>query len=176
MKTELKNIATDLAYKLGGVLTITTVMAYSVDFKLFLNPFIGIGFGIFIMLFGVYSIYQSKKQNSGIISFGEAFKSYFITISLGYFIGSLTTILVFVIIDPEAAKILDEEILIMTKEMLEGFGISKEMIAMSLDEASKKSNFSLSSISLDYVVKLAFFSVIGLAVSFLFNFFNKESK
>ena len=176
MKTELKNIATDLAYKLGGVLTITTVMAYSVDFKLFLNPFIGIGFGIFIILFGVYSIYQSKKQNSGIISFGEAFKSYFITISLGYFIGSLTTILVFVIIDPEAAKILDEEILIMTKEMMESFGLSKEIIATSLEEASKKSNFSLSSISLDYVVKLAFFSFIGLAVSFLFNFFNKESK
>jgi hypothetical protein len=168
MKTELKNIATDLAYKLGGVLTITTVMAYSVDFKLFLNPFIGIGFGIFIILFGVYSISQSKKQNSGIISFGEAFKSYFITISLGYFIGSLTTILIFVIIDPEAAKILDEEMLVMTKEMLEGFGMSKEMIAMSLEEASKKSNFSLSSISLQYVMNIAFFSVIGLLVSLIF--------
>ena len=173
MKTELKNIATDLAYKLGGVLTITTVMAYSVDFKLFLNPFIGIGFGIFIMLFGVYSIYQSKKQNNGIISFGEAFKSYFITISLGYFIGCLTTILIFVIIDPEAAKILDEEMLVMTKEMLEGFGMSKEMIAMSLEEASKKSNFSLSSISLQYVMNIAFFSVIGLLVSLIFK---KESK
>jgi len=173
MKTELKNIATDLAYKLGGVLTITTVMAYSVDFKLFLNPFIGIGFGIFIILFGVYSIYQSKKQNSGIISFGEAFKSYFTTISLGYFIGSLTTILIFVIIDPEAAKILDEEMLIMTKEMLEGFGMSKEMIAMSLEEASKKSNFSLSSISLQYVMNIAFFSVIGLLVSLIFK---NESK
>ena len=173
MKTELKNIATDLAYKLGGVLTITTVMAYSVDFKLFLNPFIGIGFGIFIILFGVYSISQSKKQNSGIISFGEAFKSYFITISLGYFIGSLTTILIFVIIDPEAATILDEEMLVMTKEMLEGFGMSKEMIAMSLEEASKKSNFSLSSISLQYVMNIAFFSVIGLLVSLIFK---KESK
>ena len=173
MKTELKNIATDLAYKLGGVLTITTVMAYSVDFKLFLNPFIGIGFGIFIILFGVYSIYQSKKHNSGIISFREAFKSYFITISLGYFIGSLTTILIFVIIDPEAAKILDEEMLVMTKEMLEGFGMSKEMIAMSLEEASKKSNFSLSSISLQYVMNIAFFSVIGLLVSLIFK---KESK
>ena len=173
MKTELKNIATDLAYKLGGVLTITTVMAYSVDFKLFLNPFIGIGFGIFIMLFGVYSIYQSKKQNSGIISFGEAFKSYFITISLGYFIGSLTTILIFVIIDPEAAKILDEEMLVMTKEMLEGFGMSKEMIAMSLEEASKKSNFSLSSISLQYVMNIAFFSVIGLLVSLIFKIESK---
>ena len=163
MKTELKNIATDLAYKLGGVLTITTVIAYSVDFKLFLNPFIGVGFGILIILFGIYSIIQSKKENSGIISFKEAFKSYFITISLGYFIGSLATILVFVIIDPDAAKILDEELLVM----------SKEMIALSLEEASKKSNFSLSSISLQYVMNLAFFSVIGTLVSLIFK---KESK
>ena len=173
MKTELKNIATDLAYKLGGVLTITTVIAYSVDFKLFLNPFIGVGFGILIILFGIYSIIQSKKENSGIISFKEAFKSYFITISLGYFIGSLTTILVFVIIDPDAAKILDEEMLIMSKEMMEGFGISKEIIAQSLEEASKKSNFSISSISLQYVMNLAFFSVIGTLVSLIFK---KESK
>ena len=173
METELKNIATDLAYKLGGVLTITTVIAYSVDFKLFLNPFIGVGFGIFIILFGIYSIIQSKKENSGIISFKEAFKSYFITISLGYFIGSLTTILVFVIIDPDAAKILDEELLVMSKEMMEGFGMSKEIIAISLEEASKKSNFSISSISLQYVMNLAFFSVIGTLVSLIFK---KESK
>jgi hypothetical protein len=173
METELKNIATDLAYKLGGVLTITTVIAYSVDFKLFLNPFVGVGFGIFIILFGIYSIIQSKKENSGIISFKEAFKSYFITISLGYFIGSLTTVLVFVIIDPDAAKILDEEMLIMSKEMMEGFGMSKEIIAISLEEASKKSNFSISSISLQYVMNLAFFSVIGTLVSLIFK---KESK
>ena len=173
METELKNIATDLAYKLGGVLTITTVIAYSVDFKLFLNPFIGLGFGILIILFGIFSIIQSKKQNNGIISFVEAFKSYFTTISLGYFIGSLTTILVFVIVDPDAAKILDEEMLVMTKKMLEGFGMSKEMIAQNLEEASKKSNFSLSSISLQYVMNLAFFSVIGLVASF---FSKKESK
>ena len=173
METELKNIATDLAYKLGGVLTITTVIAYSVDFKLFLNPLIGVGFGILIILFGIYSIIQSKKENSGIISFKEAFKSYFITISLGYFIGSLTTILVFVIIDPDAAKILDEELLVMSKEMMEGFGMSKEIIAISLEEASKKSNFSISSISLQYVMNLAFFSVIGTLVSLIFK---KESK
>jgi len=173
METELKNIATDLAYKLGGVLTITTVIAYSVDFKLFLNPFIGVGFGILIILFGIYSIIQSKKENSGIISFKEAFKSYFITISLGYFIGSLTTILVFVIIDPDAAKILDEELLVMSKDMMEGFGMSKEIIAISLEEASKKSNFSISSISLQYVMNLAFFSVIGTLVSLIFK---KESK
>ena len=57
---------------------------------------------------------------------------------MGYFIGSLTTILVFVIVDPDAAKILDEEMLVMTKEMLEGFGMSKEMIAQNLEEKTKE--------------------------------------
>ena len=123
--------------------------------------------GIAIIVFGTYSIIQSKKENSGFISFSEAFKSYFITISLGYLIGSIVTILVFVIIDPEAAKVLDDEMLIMSKEMLEGFGLSKEMIAISLEEASKKSNFSLSSISLQYVMNIAFFSLIGLLISLI---------
>ena len=167
MEIDIKNIATDLAYKLGGVLTLVTVVIYSLDYKLFLNPYIGMGSGITLILFGAYSIYKSKKENSGFISFSEAFKSYFITISLGYFIGSLATILVFVIIDPDAAKILDDEMLIMSKEMLEGFGLSKEMIAISLEEASKKSNFSLSSISLQYVMNIAFFSLIGLLISLI---------
>ena len=167
MEIDIKNIATDLAYKLGGVLTLVTVVIYSLDYKLFLNPYIGMVSGITLILFGAYSIYKSKKENSGFISFSEAFKSYFITISLGYFIGSLATILVFVIIDPDAAKILDDEMLIMSKEMLEGFGLSKEMIAISLEEASKKSNFSLSSISLQYVMNIAFFSLIGLLISLI---------
>ena len=167
MEIDIKNIATDLAYKLGGVLTLVTVVIYSLDYKLFLNPLIGMGSGIAIIVFGTYSIIQSKKENNGFISFSEAFKSYFITISLGYLIGSIVTILVFVIIDPEAAKVLDDEMLIMSKEMLEGFGLSKEMIAISLEEASKKSNFSLSSISLQYVMNIAFFSLIGLLISLI---------
>ena len=57
--------------------------------------------------------------------------------------------------------------------MMEGFGMSKEIIAISLEEASKKSNFSISSISLQYVMNLAFFSVIGTLVSLIFK---KESK
>ena len=73
-----------------------------------------------------------------------------------------------VIIDPEAAKVLDEEMLIMTKEMLEGFGMSSDMIALSMDEASKKSNFSLSSIAMQYVGNLVFFSLIGLLTSLIF--------
>jgi hypothetical protein len=82
-------------------------------------------------------------------------------------LGNLTTVLVFVIIDPEAAKVLDEEMLIMTKEMLEGFGLSSDMIALSMDEASKKSNFSLSSIAMQYVGNLVFFSLIGLLTSLI---------
>ena len=73
----------------------------------------------------------------------------------------------FVIVDPDAAKVLDEEMLIMTKEMLEGFGMSSDLIALSMDEASKKSNFSLSTIAMQYVGNLIFFSLIGLVTSLI---------
>jgi hypothetical protein len=63
--------------------------------------------------------------------------------------------------------VLDEELLIMTKEMLEGFGLPSEAVALTMDEASKKSNFSLQSIAMEYVMKLIFFTLIGLLTSLI---------
>jgi len=163
----MKNLSIEIGYKLGGILALSTILVYAIDFKLFLNPMFGVGFFIIIVAAGVYSTLQSRKINNG-ASFKQAFTSYFIAVAVGYLLGNLTTILVFVIIDPEAAKVLDEEMLIMTKEMLEGFGMSSDMIALSMDEASKKSNFSLSSIAMQYVGNLVFFSLIGLLTSLIF--------
>ena len=163
----MKNLSIEIGYKLGGILALSTILVYAIDFKLFLNPMFGVGFFIIIVAAGVYSTLQSRKINNG-ASFKQAFTSYFIAIAVGYLLGNLTTVLVFVIIDPEAAKVLDEEMLIMTKEMLEGFGMSSDMIALSMDEASKKSNFSLSSIAMQYVGNLVFFSLIGLLTSLIF--------
>ena len=167
METNMKNLSIEIGYKLGGILALSTILVYAIDFKLFLNPMFGVGFFIIIVAAGVYSTLQSRKINNG-ASFKQAFTSYFIAIAVGYLLGNLTTVLVFVIIDPEAAKVLDEEMLIMTKEMLEGFGMSSDMIALSMDEASKKSNFSLSSIAMQYVGNLVFFSLIGLLTSLMF--------
>ena len=167
METNMKNLSIEIGYKLGGILALSTILVYAIDFKLFLNPWVGIGFFIITVVAGVYSTIQSRKINNG-ASFKQAFTSYFIAVAVGYLLGNLTTILVFVIIDPEAAKVLDEEMLIMTKEMLEGFGMSSDMIALSMDEASKKSNFSLSSIAMQYVGNLVFFSLIGLLTSLIF--------
>ena len=167
METNMKNLSIEIGYKLGGILALSTILVYAIDFKLFLNPMFGVGFFIIIVAAGVYSTLQSRKINNG-ASFKQAFTSYFIAVAVGYLLGNLTTILVFVIIDPEAAKVLDEEMLIMTKEMLEGFGLSSDMIALSMDEASKKSNFSLSSIAMQYVGNLVFFSLIGLLTSLIF--------
>jgi|TARA_B110000971_G_C19880918_1_gene440673 hypothetical protein len=166
METKMKNISVDIGYKLGGVLALSTILAYAIDFKLFLNPMFGVGFFIIIVAAGIYSTIQSRKINNG-ASFKQAFTSYFIAIAVGYLLGNLTTILVFVIVDPDAAKVLDEEMLIMTKEMLEGFGMSSDLIALSMDEASKKSNFSLSTIAMQYVGNLIFFSLIGLVTSLI---------
>ena len=162
----MKNLSIEIGYKLGGILALSTILVYAIDFKLFLNPWVGSGFFIITVVAGVYSTIQSRKINNG-ASFKQAFTSYFIAVAVGYLLGNLTTILVFVIIDPEAAKVLDEEMLIMTKELLEGFGMSSDMIALSMDEASKKSNFSLSSIAMQYVVNLILFSLIGLVTSLI---------
>jgi hypothetical protein len=168
MKTELKNIATDLAYKLGGVLTITTVMAYSVDFKLFLDTYLSIAISFTIISAGTYSIFKTKAFSGGTITFGDAFKSYFIATAIGYLIYWVWMFVIYNIIDTDAARAIDEQAMLIAKEMFENLGVAQEMIALSMDEMSKNSSFSLSNILATYCFKLIGYSLVGLIISLIF--------
>ena len=168
MNTELKNYAIDFGTKLGGLLAVSNIIFYAIDYKLFLNPMIGIGFFIVIVITGILSSVKGRNIVDNLdYNWSNAFKTYFLTVSVGYLIGSLATVVIFVVVDPGAAKILDQEMLIMTMEFMENFGATQEDIAQITEEASTKSNFSISSISLQYVMNLAIFSVIGLLTSLI---------
>ena len=140
MNTELNNYAIDFGTKLGGLLAVSNIIFYAIDYKLFLNPMIGIGFFIVIVISGILSSVKGRKIVDNLdYNWSNAFKTYFLTVSVGYLIGSLATVVIFVIVDPGAAKILDEEMLIMTKEMMENFGTPQEVIEVS----NRYSHFSL---------------------------------
>ena len=168
MNTELKNYVIDFGTKLGGLLAVSNIIFYAIDYKLFLNPMIGIGFFIVIVITGILSSVKGRNIVDNLdYNWSNAFKTYFLTVSVGYLIGSLATVVIFVVVDPGAAKILDQEMLIMNMEFMKNIGATQEDIAQITEKASTKSNFSISSISLQYVMHLAKFSVIGLLTSLI---------
>ena len=72
------------------------------------------------------------------------------------------------IIDTDAARAIDEQAMLIAKEMFENLGVAQEMIALSMDEMSKNSSFSLSNILATYCFKLIGYSLVGLIISLIF--------
>ena len=120
-----------------------------------------------VIAFGVVAAKRAKNNNDGLLSFKEAFVNYFLTIVVGTAISSVVGIVIFNVIDPEAAAHLNEQILLESKQMMEGFGMPQEVMATALDEASKKDNFSIGSQLQSYVFSLALYTIIGLIVALI---------
>ena len=172
MKTELKKHSLNIGLTLGGILLIISTLVYSINFKLFLDPYHSFSISFVMIAFGTYSIFKTKNNNGGTITFGDAFKSYFIVTAIGYLIYWIWMFIIYNIIDPEAAIAIDEQAMLMAKEMFESLGVAQEMIAKSMDEMSKNSSFSLSNILATYCFKLIGYSLVGLITSLIFYLLN----
>ena len=122
METNLKKNTIDLGVKLGTLLFIVTAVIYVIDIKLFTNFTTMLAYMIPALAFSIYSVISARKLQNQIISFKEAFIAYFLCIAIGYLIVTMGNIALFKFIDPGAADLIHEEIMIVSKEMLENFG------------------------------------------------------
>ena len=62
---------------------------------------------------------------------------------------------------------LNEQILLVTKQTMERFGMPQEAMEAALEEAATKDNFSLGMQSQAFVFRLAFYAVVGLIVALI---------
>ena len=143
------------------------ILIRPVNLDLFTEWWLGIILFLVVVVYGVLTAIKSRTSLGGFISFKQAFTSYFITIAIGTLIATIVGIAIFTFIDPEAATYLNEQILLLTKQTMERFGMPQEAMQAALDEAAKKDNFSLGMQSQAFVFRLAFYAVIGLIVALI---------
>ncbi|HLV13974.1 MAG TPA: DUF4199 domain-containing protein [Xanthomarina sp.] len=166
METSIKSNSINYGLYLGAALSLFTVFAYAVNLDLFTKWWYGIALMILVIVFGIISSMTSKKLKGGFINFKEAFTSYFIAIALGIVISSVVSFLVFNVIDPEAAKLLQEKILDSQVTMMRGFGAPEDAIAEVVEQLEKEENmFALSKVLQSIAFQLVGFSVVGLIVA-----------
>ncbi len=166
MEKSLKSISINNGLILGLILSVITVAVYAINLELFTEWWLGIILLLIAIGYGAYSGITFKKQQ-GYLTFKEAFSSYFITIAIGTLIATIVSIVIFTFVDTEAAKHLNELILISTKETMESFGAPQEAIQQALIEAEKKDNFSIGSQIQAYVIRLIVYCILGLIVSLI---------
>ena len=167
MEQSNKSNSINLGLYLGATLAAIVVLIYTVNLDFMVEWWLSIALLIVVIAFGVVAVIQAKNNNSGFLSFKGAFVNYFLTIAVGTAISAVVGIVIFNVVDPEAATHLNEQILLKSKQMMEGFGMPQEAIATALDEASKKDNFSIGSQVQSYVFSLALYALIGLIVALI---------
>ena len=167
MEQTSKSNSINLGLYLGATLAAIVVLIYTVNLDFMVEWWLSIALLTVVITFGVVAGIQAKNNNSGFLSFKGAFVNYFLTIAVGTAISAVVGIVIFNVVDPEAATHLNEQILLNSKQMMEGFGLPQEAIATALDEASKKDNFSIGSQVQSYVFSLALYALIGLIVALI---------
>ena len=116
----------------------------------------------------IYSVYSSKKIQNQIITFKEAFTAYFLCVAIGYLIVTMGNIVLFKFIDPAAADLIHEEIMVFTKTMMENFNTPSDVIDLTMDEMQKNHSFSWMAIFQNYANALLRNAIFGVIVALIF--------
>lgn len=168
MEKTIKSIASNYGLYLGLFIAIVYVVSYAVNLELLTNPFVGIAMLLAIIIFGIISIVKSKKSQNGFISFKEAFTSYFITVLIGLIVASVVAIVLFNVIDPDAAITLKEKTIEGTAEMMRNWNAPEESIVETVEKMREQPNqFSIGSVLQSLVIQLVIFSIIGLIAALI---------
>ena len=77
-------------------------------------------------------------------------------------------IVLFKFIDPAAADIIHEEIMVFTKSMMENFNTPSEIIAVTMDEMQNNHSFSYMAIVQNYANALLRNAIFGVIIALIF--------
>ncbi len=165
MENSIKSSAINYGLYLGGILSLITVAIWFIDINLMANMWLGIGLLLAIIAFGVVSTAKSKSLQEGLLTFKEAFSSYFITVAIGIAISSIVSMILFNYVDPDAANQIQQLTVDSTISMMEGFGAPAEAIAEAVEKIESQNQFSILNTAKSLAWGLLFQAVIGLIVA-----------
>jgi len=166
MDKTMKSSAMNLGLYLALIISSFTIIGYAIYLDLFTQWWFGIGQMFLVIIFGIISAVKARKINGGFLSFKEAFSAFFITIAIGILVPALIGFVIFNIVDPEAAVILQEKIINSQVAMMSNFGAPQEAIDQARAQLeAEDSFFSLGNTIKTNAYQLIGFSVIGLIVA-----------
>ena len=152
---------------LGLFMVFSTTVIYALDISLFTAPWYGIVSMLIVIGFGVYAALQSKKALGGFISFKDTFTSFFITVVLGFFFATLFSILLFNFIDPDAKRIITEDVIKLTVGMMQKFGARPSDINEMIKQMEETDSFGVVGQFKGFAFNLVIYSIIGLITALI---------
>jgi len=165
MEKTIKSVGLNYGIYLGLFMIVIAVLRYVISIDSFLNWKLNVLLAVITIVVAIMASVKARKLLGGYISFKDAFIPFFIVSVVSLGIGLILGILLFTVIDPEAAQYLNEQTIEMTRAMLERFGAPEDAIDEAMIKAEKTDNFSIANQVKSGVFQVAFMCVIGLIVA-----------
>jgi hypothetical protein len=154
---------------LAVFLILMTTLAYAFDLSLFTKWWYGIISLIVLLTISVLGVKKAKDLHTGShFSFKNAFTAYFLIVLIGNLVATLFSILLFAVIDTEAANTVTELTMETSRAMMERFGAPEASINEAMAEMQNNNQFSVGNQLTRFVFSLGFYLLIGLIVALIF--------
>ena len=168
MEQTYRQSSVSLCITLGVILSLLTVLAYAFSLDLFTKWWFGLLTPLLVIVFGVVASSKTRKLTEGFTSFKEAFTGYFITVVIGWSISTAVALLLFNVVDTEAAQILNDKVIESSAAMMERFGTPQSEIEKMVVQMENENQFSVKNYLIGWAGWIVFFSIIGLIVALIF--------
>ncbi len=113
------------------------VLLYLVNMNLLAEWYVGILALVIIVVFLFLGTAAARKANEGAFSFGQAWMASMTVAFVAQILSAALTLVLYQVIAPELPGVLEEITLDKSREMMEGFGMSGDMLELQMSELKK---------------------------------------
>lgn len=168
MEKSSKKLGTSYGVYLGIALILISVFIYAFDISMMTEWYLLAINIVLVLVLGTMAIKKAKGFSSSLFTFKDAFSTYFLTVLIGLFLATIFSLILFNVIDPQAAETLKELTMEKQAEMFANFGMTEAQINEAMIEMEKQETFSLKSLGISFASQLVLFSIIGLIIALIF--------
>ena len=169
MTDPIKRIGLRNGLILGAFLILFSTYLHFYNLELLTNVWLGFSTVFILIAFGIYSIIQTKAKLGGLITFKEAFSSYFYTILVGNLMNTLYLLILYlVVLSPETKETIRQMMIELNIRLMHQGNAPKETIDEAIPIFQKFNPFTASEVLTSALKYLLRDCLIGFLVALIF--------
>lgn len=165
MNTSIRENAQKFGLLAAAVGIAYALIAYLVSADLFVNWWAGVGIWVIMIVFFVMAATNTRKALGGFMTFREAFTVTFLAAAIASLMSTVFNIVLFTLIDPEYAAMLQEKIIEKTVTMMQEWKAPQESIDETIAQMEGTNQFDLMTQVAGFFKGLIFWAILALIIA-----------
>ncbi|WP_438966945.1 DUF4199 domain-containing protein [Flavobacterium sp.] len=152
----------------GLIAILSTTIMYVIDYKHFVNIWIGLSLLLVYIIVGCYQLIELRKNLDGIMSFKDGFTGYFLGAMIGIAASTVFSIILFNFYDTETRDLITESLIKFQVDNLKSFNVPVEKIKEAVEQIKQTPQFSTIGLLKSFAGSLVGSIIFGLILAAIF--------